>query len=349
MTRKQCHRTLPGVDPLPQPRLFRRYPRATLLLLTGMGLAVATAVAELTLRYALGLGSPVLYALHPAYGYRPRPDQSVFRRAHVRINNIGLRGLDWDRERKNKILFLGDSVTYGGSFINNRELFSELAVVGLEGWQSGNAGVNAWGVENVHGLVVGADFTPAAVYVTTLLERDFHRGLTRISGLPYWCRAPGSALEEAAQQLLPDLLQLDGCAKSALGAAPQIRAAASVERAVRRLAEMDAHLKRRGLLHLIFISPTRAQLVEGHPKNVRLQKLLLGSGLKVTYLQDEAALARVSAQTRAGWFVDHHHLSRQGHAAWARVIRAHLEHHLKKTGSGDSTSGAGRAGKTGIK
>lgn len=317
------------------------------MILVGAGIVALALAAELVLRQAYGLGTPVLYAPHPRYGYRPRPNQTVHRKALVRINNLGLRGRDWDEERGNKILFLGDSVTYGGSFITNQELFSELAVAGLDGWCSGNAGVNAWGVENVHGLIVGAGFTPAAVYVSTLPERDFFRGLMRISRLPYWCHQPGSALEEAGYFLLHGFMRLDHCAGASSGrASPPGQGRPTLERAVQRLAQMDSYLKRRGHRHLIFISPTRAQLVHGRPRNARLRSLLERAGLEVTYLLDEALLAGRPLEERDRWFVDQLHLSREGHRAWARVIRAQLKRLLERsngaTPSHPNRSGASR-------
>src|SRR5262249_40116367 len=120
----------------------------------------------------------------------------------LRFNNLGLRSdHDWDAGVDNKILFLGDSVTYGGSGVDNRDLFSTIAVNIVnrnspKPYISGDAGVNAWGVENVHALVVENGFAPAAVYVITVPEADFYRGLTRLQGLPYFNRTPALALQE---------------------------------------------------------------------------------------------------------------------------------------------------------
>ena len=44
----------------------------------------------------------------------------------VKVNNVGLRSnKDWIKNNKTLILFHGDSVTYGGSKLDNSELFSE--------------------------------------------------------------------------------------------------------------------------------------------------------------------------------------------------------------------------------
>ena len=160
------------------PSVFERHPRTTLAGVWLVFLLVFVVVAEVGLKRLSGLGRPVLFQAHPAYGYRLQPNQETWRfgGAHFKINNLGLRASgDWDADPKDKILFLGDSVTYGGNHISNRDLFSELAVKGIPGMQPGNAGIPNWGVENVHALVVKEKFLPASVYVTTFIEDDFYR------------------------------------------------------------------------------------------------------------------------------------------------------------------------------
>lgn len=226
---------------------------------------VALVVAEVTLRL-VGLGHPVLYELSPEYGYRPRPDQHVERLhgAGVRINNLGLRAVrDWDTTTSNKVLFLGNSVTYGGSYVSDSSLFSERAVAAASGRVSGNGGVNGWGVDNIRGLIVTRGFLPARTYVSVLLEVDFHRGLAQRP--PYFSTAsPRFALTEALVHLryqLPELLWPGPALESAPGARQK------AEVAVRHLKEIDAFLRAKGRQHLIYISPYEAQLSGGQPRD----------------------------------------------------------------------------------
>ena len=67
----------------------------------------------------------------------------------VTINDIGLRSIyDWKQIKGKKIIFLGDSVTYGGSYIDDTEIFSHLVCEKLVEYVCGNAGVNSYGVYN---------------------------------------------------------------------------------------------------------------------------------------------------------------------------------------------------------
>ena len=182
--------------------MFARHKTLALIGLLGLSAIVVLAAAEILLRVLYGLGNPVLYQPNPLYGYRPAPSQELtrFEGARIQINNLGLRARrDWDDEQAGRVLFLGDSVTYGGSYVDSAELFTELAVQGLNGLESGNGGVNGWGVENVHALIVRSEFLPARTYVTLFIPHDFYRGITSQQAVPYWSRPPSSALEELTQ------------------------------------------------------------------------------------------------------------------------------------------------------
>lgn len=141
-----------------KPKTVRR-PLARKLFLCVLVLAGALAglvFAELGLR-VVGLGEPVVYRTNIAYRYAPRPNQSVQRRRGVRvtINESGYRSTEsWTKPAAFKVLWIGDSVTWGGSYIDDRDTFAELSCKAIEdatGLEAvcGNAGVNAYGVDNM--------------------------------------------------------------------------------------------------------------------------------------------------------------------------------------------------------
>lgn len=306
------------------PSVFERNPKKTLACVWLAFLLLFAALAEMALRQLSGLGSPVLFYAHPVYGYRMQPNQETWRfgGAHFRINNLGLRAReDWDRGVRDKVLFLGDSVTYGGNHISNEQLFSERAVQGLPGLRSGNAGVPNWGVENVYGLVVEQGFLPAATYVTTFIEDDFYRGLTSGRNRP-WIKyqTPYFALQELAEfvwhKYFRNTAELNRRERE--GEPPQAR----VERAARKLKALDEFLKARGYKHVIFISPTRQQVLEGRPRDARVKAELERHGVDALYLLDR--LPAAAAQERRAWYQDNDHLTAQGHALWGRLIREEL-------------------------
>ncbi len=314
----------------PEASVFERHPKATLACVWLLYLVLFVVVAEVALKQLSGLGRPVLFHAHPSYGYRLQPNQETWRfgGAHFKINNLGLRAReDWDPGIKDKILFLGDSVTYGGNHISNKDLFSELAVQGLPGLRSGNAGIPNWGVENVHALVVKEKFLPASVYVTTFIEDDFYRGLTTGRNRP-WIKyePPAFALQELAEFLwhkyLRNTRELNRRERE--GEPPEVR----VERAARELKAMDEFLKARGYRHLIFISPTRQQVVEGRARDARVKAQLESHGVQAIYLLDKVRGFAASPEEMRAWYQDNDHLTEKGHAVWGRLINEELRRAL---------------------
>ncbi len=306
--------------------VFERNKKKVCMVLVLALASVAALTAEIFLRKVMGLGNPVLYDSNPLYGYRPLPNSEYhrFHGARLRFNNLGLRAeSDFDGDPNNKVLFLGDSVTYGGSYIDNKELFSYLAVDDLGYYESGNAGVNAWGVENIYGLVVERGFLPASVYVTTVPEGDFYRGLTRCQGMPFFNVRPRFALTE---------LWYYFCFKQNIRRCREWQTYASeddkrlvVEKAVRKLKEMDEFLRKNSFDHLIFITPSREQVVGSMGKDPLVMKMLAKHDLHPVYIGDEQNERGLSASKKQKLFYDSIHLSKEGHVVWAEIIRQELD------------------------
>jgi hypothetical protein len=306
--------------------VFERHPKTTLSIVWLVFLLLFTIAAEIALKQLSGLGRPVLFYAHPSYGYRMQPNQETWRfgAAHFKINNLGLRANgDWDSVPGNRVLFLGDSVTYGGNHISNQHLFSELAVRGLAGFATGNAGIPNWGVENVHGLIVEEKFLPASVYVSTFIEKDFYRGLQLGQNMP-WIKyeRPLFALQELAE------FGWHKFVKNTRETNRRVRerepADVRVARAAAKLRAMDDFLNARGYRHLIFISPTREQVLGEHPRDLRVEAQLEKHGIEAVYLLDKPIMRAASPAERRSWYQDDVHLTTKGHAVWGELIREQL-------------------------
>jgi hypothetical protein len=308
------------------PSVFERHPRITLACFWLAFLLLFSLAAELALRKFTGMGNPVLFYAQPVYGYRLLPNQETWRfgGAHFKINNLGLRAdEDWDPVKRDKILFVGDSVTYGGNRISNEDLFSAVAAQGLTGWRSGNAGIPNWGVENVYGLMVRERFLPASVYVITFIEDDFYRGLQTGRNKP-WIKyeKPALALQELFEfYWYKHFTQVRELNREEREAVP---AEARVARAAAQLKEMDALLTAHGYRHLIFISPTRPQAMRERPRDPLVNSELKKLGVPAIYLLDDPRLRAASREQVAAWYHDIDHLTKEGHAIWGSMMRAHL-------------------------
>lgn len=311
---------------------FERHPRLTLAGFFLAFLVLFAVASELALKSLTGLGRPVLFHEHPAYGYRLKPNQETWRfgGAHFKINNLGLRAAqDWDDEIRDKVLFLGDSVTYGGNHISNHELFSVLALNRLPGLKSGNAGIPNWGVENVYGLVVEDKFLPASTYVTTFIEDDFYRGLTLGKNRP-WIKyqRPMFAVTELAEFVW--FKYLTNTAEFNRREREGVPADVRVERAARKLKAMDEFLKAAGHAHVIFISPTRQQVLNARPRDARVREQLEKQGIPAIYLLDKPRIAAAPQEQKSTWYQDNDHLTPAGHAVWGELIGEELKRAVNK-------------------
>lgn len=307
-------------------RWFDRYPKTILVAVNIIVIIVLLVITELILKFGLGLGNVVLYDSNPIYGYRPLPNQETtrFRNSRLKFNNLGLRAdEDWDENIENKVLFIGNSVTYGGSYIDNSELFTHLALEGITGYLGGNAGVNGWGIENMYGLLVETEFLPARTYVTMVGKHDFYRGLTRLPGLPYWCNQPTFALKELLYHFY--YLQNNKRYRRWQTYADDEFTAQVVEKAVLKLKEIDEYIRSRGYMHLIYISPSVDQLLGSEEKDSLVMKYLEKHSLEVTYLLDRIRQINSDPETIRSWFSSGIHLEKQGHAVWGRLIHEDLK------------------------
>lgn len=144
------------------------------LLLTVYAVLVSTlvlVVLELAARW-MGLGDPILYYNAAYGGMRPLPGQHEVRLndASVTVDEFGFRSASTDTSADLRILYIGDSVTWGGTQIDDTRIFSEVAADVLrEGGTSVyamNAGVNGAALLNqVEIFMQYADFVDAVVWL----------------------------------------------------------------------------------------------------------------------------------------------------------------------------------------
>ena len=122
-----------------------------------LGLALAAAIFEGSLRFGLGLGNPILIQPDPACDYILKPDQNVMRffvRTH--INHYGMRSDEIAAEHKTgtlRLLFVGDSVTYGTNRVDQKDIFTEvlhreLPAIVHRPVEVLNASAGAWAPDN---------------------------------------------------------------------------------------------------------------------------------------------------------------------------------------------------------
>ncbi len=96
---------------------------------------VMAAGAELFLRMALGFAHPLLYQPDGACGYTVKADQNIVRlRCGNAINHAGMRSPEFSEKRAAgtlRVLLIGDSVTYGTTYVPQGQIFASLLASSL--------------------------------------------------------------------------------------------------------------------------------------------------------------------------------------------------------------------------
>ena len=121
-----------AAPPVNPPRRKREWLRRIAITLFG-GLLLE----EILLRLNFGFGSPLLYQADAACQYLPKPDQHLYRFfSHNDINHASMRSPDFVMPRptgSNRFLFIGDSVTYGTTYVDQSLIFTSRLAATLPG------------------------------------------------------------------------------------------------------------------------------------------------------------------------------------------------------------------------
>ena len=175
-------------------------------------LVVTFLISEAVLR-TLGFGSPVLYVSDAQVGFYPAPNQTVKRyRGRIEINAFGMRGPQYPKQKGSgafRVLMVGDSTLYGGSYIDQRQLYSRRLEQHLRKASGGRPveilpiGVNAWGPFHEIGYIEKFGTFDADLTVICLPTEDIYRPHYGIEKVPFHDvqRPPRLALEELLTHL----------------------------------------------------------------------------------------------------------------------------------------------------
>jgi len=135
----------------------QRGKRKRLVVILLAGLVLAVAATEAVLRFVLGLGNPILIQADPSCAYILKPDQDVVRFfVHTHINHYGMRADEVAPARNAgtlRLLFVGDSLTYGTTQVDQANIFTERLHRDLPGIEHRpvevlNASAGAWAPDN---------------------------------------------------------------------------------------------------------------------------------------------------------------------------------------------------------
>ena len=278
---------------------------------------IPACIAEIYLRI-IGLGNPVAYDSNYVYGYAPKENQSKkrFKKSSVTINDVGLRSLsNWsDNIRKKKIVFFGDSVTYGGSYIDDTKIFSHLVCkyINSDDYVCGNAGVNAYGVINiVYRSRYDKRINDSEIKVFLIIPDDFYRGLQNSDTAHFYLNEKSfyfPALFEAIN-FISTKYDINKFISKYDTTEQYNNQKELIDEAIKLLTSEFKRLQRKNEKFLLFYSPGKNV---NNPLNLYiLKKLKSENNLNINDLTEIL---------REDMFVDSSHLNKKGHNIFAVKI-----------------------------
>ncbi len=152
-----------------------------------------------------GWGEPPLYSYDSASGYVLKPSQNLLRsgQCRVMINGLGMRSKETSLAKQPgtlRVLVVGDSVPFGGSYIDQDDTFCNVAEKILNARRMNcevlNAGVNAYGPQNVLGYLQSRGSFGADLMIVYFPWGNLRRDFTNFYIVPFWSNSPGWAVAE---------------------------------------------------------------------------------------------------------------------------------------------------------
>lgn len=290
-------------------------------------LALCLVSLEIFLR-SQGFGNPPLYTSDPSVGYFIKPSQSMYRfhGCRVFINSSGMRSNETTRRKppgKFRVLVLGDSVPYGGSYIDQDELFCSVAQRELNRGQKSyeilNGGVNAYGPQNVANYLANFGHYDADMVIIYLPWSDLYRDFTTFHTVPFWSNSPRWALAEFFRHGVWRVFGILSRKWKSGNAREDV-----VEMNLKAMAHVKAYCEGNGIPVYFFWSPGLRVAQGRSPDDSKEGKMRLRELFPEAIIVDMEPILRKGGELNT-LFVDDCHYSRDGH----RVIGHFLAKFIK--------------------
>ena len=179
-----------------------------------IALVTVMVLSEVILRYGVGLGDPPLAQLDPETEYELVPSRSYSRWGNeIYINRFGLRAPEHEAvasQGRQHVLLIGDSVVYGGHFLDQAETISAQLTRQLSQqpqFEGCNIlalpmAVSSWGPENQAAFLARSGTFGARVVGLVVSAHDLYDVPNTPSDIiPYRTHAPWSALADLVEAI----------------------------------------------------------------------------------------------------------------------------------------------------
>lgn len=158
-------------------------------------------VIELFLRYVFGFCDAPLYVSSDKYEYIQQPNQNRYRFfCHYHTNSYSMRSEEPDSTKK-RILGLGDSVLYGGTWMDQDSLASTL-FTNETGFQMLNISCGSWGPDNSVAYLQEKGTFGAKAIVLVCSSHDAYDAMSFAPIVGVWPNYPDKQYKMAIWELI---------------------------------------------------------------------------------------------------------------------------------------------------
>tara|TARA_Y100000741_G_C18249969_1_gene556943 strand:- start:792 stop:1715 length:924 start_codon:yes stop_codon:yes gene_type:complete len=275
-------------------------------------------ILDFTLYNKYGLGKPILYSSSKQYGYFIKPNQKVSRKGkNISINNLGMRSqnLSIDKLNKFRILFFGDSVTYGGSLVNNEDLFSEKICEKLNEksnkFECGNYGTNGYSLFSIIRRIKYTNLDNADLIVLTIIGNNFPRTFHNVLSQPFWSKKIDNFFPALTEVLFIYIDKYRNKFKYNLGV-EDINSAIDLNYYKDLIKNLDQTLKEKDIKFIIFYSPSVDEII--NKKNNYYFKDYLN------IFENFHDISDLKEENKESFYFDNIHLNKYGHMIYSKFM-----------------------------
>ena len=186
-----------------------------------IGILLFIIFLEIFSKYILGIGSHPLIIKHKSLEYEYVPNQNIKRfHKRIKINSIGMRSDELlESSNKKRILVYGDSIIWGGSFTDQKDLSTEVLKRLLEKnnlyYEIGNISAGGWGPGNWLAHVIERGIYEAEIIILVTNSTDWNDNPRYLPlGIQMPTKNPNFASEELIKRYLVPRIQIAFGSKS---------------------------------------------------------------------------------------------------------------------------------------
>ena len=287
---------------------------------------ICVLLIEITLRVK-GIGSNnIVYYSSNYYGYYQIPDQKITRRGNlISLDNYGNRNSKKNTLENSSLIFLGDSITYGGSVVSNNETFSYL-VANKMNLNYLNISSNGWGIPNIINFLEFHNlYKKNSTYILTCINDCYFRNLRKIEQNFFSSKKDYLAINVLLRYLIFNILKKSYSVDHEI-ISEKLDNLKTANISVNILNNFKKKLDSLNSKLIIIHSPNKERMKDliinqsNNKKYSRKSILRIFSNYDLELVEISDHFKEKEIENFAHFFVDSVHLSKMGHKIYADII-----------------------------